>query len=1044
MAVPDNVYFAAVETAMSDPDLQAALEGLSLGATDVKDLLVSLAEDAREEIERDAAEQFAELAAAENEATDAERSIRDLAIAENPQDAADHARLVEQIEEFKAEIDRRSREEQEKWRAIESFRSETNVLRARRDAGMLRPGDLEEEVAPPRVLRMVRRLRGGSDPIEKREYEYQLALEGLQNDKKAIADLVTAKMRLESSLDNLERRMISRAASDRAGSTTIDSARIRAEAAQARAERALVEGGLRPLFRRWINDRTKQHSEDRYGLDLAGATASGLAELPDPEHSIDTGAQQRLREMLRSLPGGSIGISGPRGAGKTTLLRSFCDPQRHRDEEDPGGITVLIPAPVRFAPLDFVLHIFEQVCLAVLPSGIPIDPLRREGEDGDLAVGRVVRAATVAAASAVGVALVLGGGLTIRGIHRSPAVDATAELRLLAAGMVVVAAATAMLAMRWVSAPLRVGLAVTVSAIGGAAIIATSSSEAWSMTEVTVVGVAAMGGAVIGSRLLGGSAPDRTIARGGALLVFAGAIAVVISSAADRQVSDAFSVGALMLAVAGLTLALLAWPAGLAFGPWEARDVSGGRMTHGALARRLLRVAGYQAGRGIAVMIATVGIELMIIGWDDAAPSSDVVIGVLLLGGALVLGLALSAGRVVIGDVERRWRANIREETRRARTFKSPDEAGADGPEQRPLEELERLAQERVRQIRYVRGSTSDWSMKVGMSGVPHVPLTAEASTSAGQSATEHPMTLPAAIAALRGYLKDAAEIGGRVVIGIDELDKIAASDEAEQFLNEIKAIFGIRGCYFLISVSEDAVASFELRGMPFRDVLDSTFDDVIRLDHFTLSTTETMLAGRTLHMPVPFMALCHALAGGLPRDVIRVARRLFELRDQAGSGRISQLCDRLLASELKAKRDGTATAIGRLRNQADAAAMLSWLGESQEPDPTTAALLAAWPPWPAPAPDEAGRAVERLAREYGAYWYLSATLLEFFTDDRPLQDFERCLASDGAHSIEALAAARQGFAVEPQIVWDRVSAFRRAWSMMPHALQPFARAEST
>jgi hypothetical protein len=47
----------------------------------------------------------------------------------------------------------------------------------------------------------------------------------------------------------------------------------------------------------------------------------------------------------------------------------------------------------------------------------------------------------------------------------------------------------------------------------------------------------------------------------------------------------------------------------------------------------------------------------------------------------------------------------------------------------------------------------------------------------------------------------------GRVVIGIDEVDKIRDSDRAEAFLNDVKAIFGVPGCLYLVSLSEDAMA---------------------------------------------------------------------------------------------------------------------------------------------------------------------------------------------------------------------------------------------
>ena len=60
----------------------------------------------------------------------------------------------------------------------------------------------------------------------------------------------------------------------------------------------------------------------------------------------------------------------------------------------------------------------------------------------------------------------------------------------------------------------------------------------------------------------------------------------------------------------------------------------------------------------------------------------------------------------------------------------------------------------------------------------------------------------------------------GPVIIGIDELDKMSEED-ARQFPNDIKTVFGQRDCYYLVSVSEDAMSAFERRGMRFRDVFE-------------------------------------------------------------------------------------------------------------------------------------------------------------------------------------------------------------------------------
>jgi hypothetical protein len=80
-----------------------------------------------------------------------------------------------------------------------------------------------------------------------------------------------------------------------------------------------------------------------------------------------------------------------------------------------------------------------------------------------------------------------------------------------------------------------------------------------------------------------------------------------------------------------------------------------------------------------------------------------------------------------------------------------------------------------------------------------------------------------------RGYVRGLTE-RHYLVIGIDELDKMESDQTARQFLNDIKGVFGVRNCFYLVSMSEDAMSSFERRGLPFRDVFDSSFDAIQRV----------------------------------------------------------------------------------------------------------------------------------------------------------------------------------------------------------------------
>src|SRR4029453_8079678 len=131
----------------------------------------------------------------------------------------------------------------------------------------------------------------------------------------------------------------------------------------------------------------------------------------------------------------------------------------------------------------------------------------------------------------------------------------------------------------------------------------------------------------------------------------------------------------------------------------------------------------------------------------------------------------------------------------------------------------------------------------------------------------ENPITLPELVASYREFAervatwlhsgparpsdlstKIALKIFGpaigraRLMICIDEIDRISTAEAAESFINDIKAIFGTKYCVYLVTVSEEALAGFERRVVQLRPALDSAFDEVLRLDTFSVSQSLELL----------------------------------------------------------------------------------------------------------------------------------------------------------------------------------------------------------
>ena len=142
------------------------------------------------------------------------------------------------------------------------------------------------------------------------------------------------------------------------------------------------------------------------------------------------------------------------------------------------------------------------------------------------------------------------------------------------------------------------------------------------------------------------------------------------------------------------------------------------------------------------------------------------------------------------------------------------------------------------------------------------------------------PWTMPELVAHLEDFLAQIAltedrERHRKVMIYIDEVDRIGSADEATKFLSEIKAIFGVPHCYFVVAVAEELGLSFSRRGLNGRSVADNAFDEIISLEPMSLELSRELLTRRVPGFTEAFVRLSFVLSGGLPRDLIRVARRL-------------------------------------------------------------------------------------------------------------------------------------------------------------------------
>ncbi len=402
----------------------------------------------------------------------------------------------------------------------------------------------------------------------------------------------------------------------------------------------------------------------------------------------------------------------------------------------------------------------------------------------------------------------------------------------------------------------------------------------------------------------------------------------------------------------------------------------------------------------------------------DVKPSTIRQFGFLLV----IAGLALIY-------IHRTVRSEIREEEEK-REKEEKQEKGKD-----PIIQQARKYRD---QIKFQESYTSGWS------GALKLPIGIETGISETVTRSKTPFSLPEIVADYRNFIKELSGKNFTVIIGIDELDKMESDEKAQRFLNDIKMIFGLDHCFYLISVSESAMRSFELRGIRFRNVFDSSFDEVVYVEYLDFDWAYELIKKRVIGMPLVIVALCYCLSGGLARDLIRTCRNaLDEPRKEKEKKElsISEVCERLVNSDLNAKLRAMKIGAKDLGLERETTEFLAELREI-ETEPAEAAnlieraenLLTNIPVAQNNEKEEETlheerRKLRRLHEELASYLIYSATLVQFFDDKFDYEAVEKA-RKDGI--LDRLAKAKQDFAVNPGLPCSTLMKIRKEKQMQP------------
>ncbi|PPK69398.1 hypothetical protein V5P93_006960 [Actinokineospora auranticolor] len=328
------------------------------------------------------------------------------------------------------------------------------------------------------------------------------------------------------------------------------------------------------------------------------------------------------------------------------------------------------------------------------------------------------------------------------------------------------------------------------------------------------------------------------------------------------------------------------------------------------------------------------------------------------------------------------------------------------------------LARAQLVQIRYLQTHTTGWSGKLAIGG-------SDASITRSRQLAEKPLTYPEITDAFHRFTAQYgwSEPGNRVLITIDELDKIASAEAAERFLNEIKGLFSAPNTQFVVSVSDDALAAFERRGLGVRDAFDSAFQEIVRVDPLSPADTVRLLDSWVVGLPEPFARLAHCLGGGLPREVRRVTRAMVELAaGRTDPPTLDQVCRELVAEDLDRQAHAVQTTMSRFAPTAGTTEFLRKVRALRaEPEQLLEVVRGELPS--SMDTDDLGR----LRWQTALRLYHYATLMEVFTAE---QDTRARAEEALVAAFDPLASAKQALAAHPGLAAVQIDEVRASWGL--------------
>jgi hypothetical protein len=193
-----------------------------------------------------------------------------------------------------------------------------------------------------------------------------------------------------------------------------------------------------------------------------------------------------------------------------------------------------------------------------------------------------------------------------------------------------------------------------------------------------------------------------------------------------------------------------------------------------------------------------------------------------------------------------------------------------------------------------------------------------------------------------------------------------------------------------------------------------------------TYRNSEQLLFKRLTGVPRPFIALCHVLAGGLPRDLIRTARALIAAAPATGEKSLPDTAADLIRRELDSLRQ---VSVRQLSESSGPGLLLADLHDRRWPGETPPQFTDAASRMAAAARDAQSDQARQLCQELVVSLSFYATALEAFgpaARDRLVG----CLKDRDYAIVDDLAAVRHAMRVNAGLAHLLLERYRLANEM--------------